>query len=363
MDRWLPGSPQQVHHQALVVLSLAIALIFVFALALFFWTLILRRRNRMKGEIWAALEARWRDQLLDLLAEGGSRQPLLRSVQKGQELYFVDFLLRYAKQLRGSEMDLVAELARPHLGTIARYVGDREAERRARAVYTLGVIALRQHETRARFAPLVVRALDDPAPLVGMVALRALARPECLAYLPALLPRLAHFQMMDRRFLVSVLAGVGGEAGSDLRVLMGNRRAALWDRSLAADVLAELHDVEAGDAAAQILAEETDRELLAALLRLLAGIGRPEHLPAVRALAGASDFVVRAHVATALGRLGGSGEHALLRRLFDDESNWVAHRAALALQEAGGEALLQEAAGSPHPRAEMARQALAEATR
>lgn len=363
MDRWLPGSPQQVHHQALVLLSLAIALIFVFALALFFWTLILRRRNRRKGEIWAALEARWRDQLLDLLAEGGSHQSLLRSVEKGQELYFVDFLLRYAKQLRGSEMETVADLARPYLDSVARHVDNKETERRARAVYTLGILALRQPATTAKFAPLVVRALDDPTPLVGMVALRALARPECQAYLPALLPRLSHFQMMNRRFLVSVLAGVGGQAAGDLRVLMGNRRAPLWDRGLAADALAELHDVEAGDAAAQVLAEESDRELLAALLRLLAGIGRPEHLPAVRALAGAEDFVVRAHVATALGRLGGSAEHALLRQLLDDESNWVAHRAALALHEAGGEALLREAAGSPHPRAEMARQALAEATR
>lgn len=360
MGGQLPGSPQAVHDRVLVLLSIAITLIFLLALCSFAYTLLLRRRNRLKAENWARLESRWQHQLLELLAETGSTQALWQMVGKGQELYFVDFLLRYARQLRGRELELINELARPYLDGVAGRIHDREAERRARAMYTLGVLALRQPATIKIFAPCAIEGLDDPSPLVAMVALRALARPECQSYAPAVLLRLPRFHMMNRQFLVSVLVGMGGEASGALRGLLGNPRSPFWDRSLAADALGQLHDLEAADIAIGLLAVETDRELLAALLRLLAEVGRPEHLPEVRRMCASDDFVVRANAAMVLGRLGGSEELPLLRQLVEDESNWVAHRAASALRQAGGSGLLGELAASNHPRAELAHQALAE---
>ncbi|MDH3456596.1 MAG: HEAT repeat domain-containing protein, partial [Gemmatimonadota bacterium] len=112
--------------------------------------------------------------------------------------------------------------------------------------------------------------------------------------------------------------------------------------------------------AARVLEDETDRELVTAALRLLAAIGREEHLPLVRKAAKSDDFLVRAQAATALGHLGQREDMAFLRDACEDDSQWVALRAARALRDAGEVERLTELADSDRPHAVLALQVLSE---
>ena len=67
--------------------------------------------------------------------------------------------------------------------------------------------------------------------------------------------------------------------------------------------------------------------------------------------------IVRARVASVLGRIGAAEDIAKLIAAFDDPSPWVALRAAEALHERRDPALA-DLAESGHPRAALARQML-----
>ena len=107
--------------------------------------------------------------------------------------------------------------------------------------------------------------------------------------------------------------------------------------------------------------EDTDREVVAASLRLLAQVGRPEDLALVRSRLGAKDAVVRGAAAVALGHLGSSIDAVKLHDIaMDDDSRWVAISAARSLRDLGGVKSLRELAASPHQRASLALQILSE---
>ena len=90
---------------------------------------------------------------------------------------------------------------------------------------------------------------------------------------------------------------------------------------------------------------------------LLAQVGRAEHLPAVRCHLTSPEPIVRARVASVLGRIGSAEDIAILTAAFDDPSPWVALRAAEALFERR-DPILTTLAESDHPRAALARQML-----
>lgn len=119
-------------------------------------------------------------------------------------------------------------------------------------------------------------------------------------------------------------------------------------------------DPLAGDLAAEVLPTTQDRELATALLRLLAVVGRPAHLPMIRERCGSQDIIVRAEALSALGQLGDEDEIPLLTAAMDDPSPWVALHAARGVKAAGGEAVLGEIAESGHEHARLAGQVLFE---
>ena len=119
-------------------------------------------------------------------------------------------------------------------------------------------------------------------------------------------------------------------------------------------------DPLAADVAARIVVTSQDRELLAATLRLLAGVGRPGHAAVIRARCGSPDFVIRAQALTALGMLSDEEDLPLLRRSMEDPSPWVALHAARGLREVGDREFLATLADSDDPRAVLAGQVLYE---
>ena len=270
-------------------------------------------------------------------------------------LHFVNFVLQYARRVRGAERQTLRLLAEPYLGPLAGRTRSRLSEIRTRAVQTLGTLGL------PRYSAEVISALDDPSPLVAMVAARALAQEEFSEHAGSLLGRLSRFEQWSRRFLASMVSAIGQHAAPVLRALLADEDELPWVRSVAADALTMLTDLESGDEAARIVATEDDRELLAAALRLLTTVGGPEHADFVRDRCASPDYVIRAHALQALGNL--SGDEADVFRLIRsmaDPSPWVAIHAARGIRAAGGTQVLTDFAESDDPRAMLAGQVLSE---
>ena len=309
---------------------------------------VLERRTR--------LEAEWEPLVLDGLAGDIPAGRIWERVPRERSDWLIEYLLSIARRVKGEDLERLAEMAAPYLERVVKRLRHRSAEQRAFAVETLSVLGA------GRYKRAISNALDDRAPLVAMIAARALTRKEEPDYLEAVLDRLHRFDNWSPRLLTSMLVSIGPAAAPVLRRALVDTSRPLLVRTLSASALGQLNDLEAADPGARVLETEEDREILAAALRLLSKVGRPEHAAAVRALCRSPEFVVRAHALTALARLGSSDDASTLREAFDDESSWVAIHAATGLREAGHLTLLREVAASDHPRAELARQVLSEAT-
>ncbi len=320
-------------------------------LLLVFTALALRSRNDRKAARWRRLEARWESKTLEVVTESAPPEAAWDLVDPKDRLRFVTFLLRFARRLTGTERKRVDDLAGPYLDQLLPQLTARQPERRARAIQTLATLGQRRYHAQ------IERSLSDPSPLVSMVAARALARRESPDFAVSILGHLHRFGHWRPSFLASMLASVGPAVTPALRKALADPSFDAKVRGVAADALRELNDYAAGDVAAQVLATTADRELLVATLGLLAQVGRAEHLPAVRAQLRSAEPIVRARVASVLGRIGGPDDMAALAAAFEDPSPWVALRAAEALHERR-DPVLAVLAESGHPRAALARQML-----
>jgi hypothetical protein len=352
----MPVSPdiQEIGGRVLLFLVIGIATLLLLAIGFAMSVVWLRRKNDRTAAHWNRLESKWDAILLDVLAGARPYEAFWDVVAPREQLYAVNYVLRYIKRVEGKERIRLQELGRPYLTPVIPRMQRGDPERRARAVQTVGEIGLPEH------GDLVVRALDDPSPLVAMVAARSLARKEHPQYLPDVLERLHRFSTWSPNFLSSMLAAVGADAMPILREVFGDKDRQPQVRAIVATALGYLHDFGAADVAARVLREESDREILAASLRLLSSVGQPEHLPAVRQKVTSPDFVVRAAAVSAIGSIGGPEDMALLHTACEDDSRWVAIHAARALRDAGHVESLQQLAASGRARATLAMQVLSE---
>ncbi len=350
LARWLAVP---VHERVLIAIIAAclllLGLTFLFALL----TLVLRFRNVRRSRRWARLEAAWQGPVLDALTGGAPPGQVYGLVGPKERLYFVGYLVRFARRVRGDERQTLSRLAEPYLDLVARQIhGRRDAERRARAVQTLGLLA------PERYAGTLLAALDDPSPLVAMVAARALCSQAHPEHAPPVLAHMDRFHNWDTAFLASMLADMGAPVAPGVVAALADDERPARVRTIAADALRRLNHLPAADVGAAVLATASDVDLLAATLRLLAHVGTAEHLPSVRRLIDHPAMAVRATAATALGRLGDRHDVGLLQLALDDPSIWVAMHAARAILAVGAASVLRATADSLHPRAAVAREAL-----
>ncbi len=322
------------------------------ALLLAVTAVLLRLANDRKAQRWGRLEADWEPSSLDVVVGLDPPERMWALVTPRDRLHFLNFLLRFAKRVSGPERRMVDDLAAPYLDLVVRQLRFRAPERRARAVQTLSTLG------RRRYADRLLQALDDPSPLVAMVAARALARRESPDFAGAILRRLHRFDQWRPSFLASMLAAMGPSVAPTLRLALADEQFSSRTRGVAADALRELHDYEAADVAAAMLSRTRERDLLASTLNLLAHVGRAEHLPAIREHAGAPDLIVRARAIAALGFIGAAEDVPVIVEAFYDPSPWVALRAAEALRDAHATDALTALARPGAPRAELARQLL-----
>jgi HEAT repeat protein len=317
------------------------------------YAFLLRLRHEARDRQRARYAAKWKERILLALADDDEARALRESIQEKERLHFVGFAVQYARRVRGDGREALGRLVKPFLGPILRRADSRRVEIRARAIQTLGTLGLPEHSAR------VITALDDPSPLVAMVAARALSLGEAPEYAQAVLSRLRRFTGWNQRFLASMLASMGASVTSTLRAALADTGADPRSRAVAAEALQIQGDLSAGDVAAEVLRTTTDRDLLASTLRLVREVGRPEHAESVRMHVASPDLAVRAQALHALGAVGGEPEIPQLVEAMRDPSPWAALNATEGLLAAGGRHLLTEMAASGDGVGALARQVLA----
>lgn len=333
-----------------VLVGLLLLACLLFAVA----TVFLRMRNNRNSRRWARLEREWEPILLEIIV-GMLPPAVLRSkVERSDELFFLTFILRYARRLKGPEREMVTALAQPYLARVARTVGRGAPEARARVVQILGGLGMPE------YADVVAHALDDRSPLVAMIAARSLFSGQFPSHFSKVVARIERFTLWSRPFVASMLASGGRPGAVLLRELLADREQPGPVRAVAADALRELHDIEAVDLAAAIALEEKDHDLLAACLRIIARVGHPGHIPVIRGLVDASSVGVRGAALGALTAVGGPSEIEIFKKGLEDPSPWVALKAARGLIALGARTLLEQFAASDGPRAPLIRQVLQE---
>jgi HEAT repeat protein len=344
-----------VQETALYTLIIVIGALLAVAISFSIYTAILRVGHELRARRWARLSALWEQPLLAAISDPDSAPHIHELVGPKYRLHFVHFVLEYARRVRGTERRILRELAAPYLEPLAPRTLARRSEIRTRAVQTLGTLGL------PRYAKEVQDAMDDPSPLVAMVAARSLARREFSEYAGSVLSRLFRFETWSRRFLASMLAAIGPEAAPRLRDALGDEDEVAWVRAVAGEALRMLSDIPSADVAAGVVEIEEDRELLASALRLLTVVGRPEHVIPIRVRCASPDFVIRAYALQALGKVSQDESDIVdLVAAMADPSPWVALHAARGIRTSGSRHLLVDFADSDDPRAELAAQVLTE---
>ncbi len=333
---------------SLFVLSLLASSLVILAI-------LLRIRNDRLQQRRQQLEAEWRPLLMEVLM--GERPPadLQQRIAPKHRFFFLEFVYRFARRVQGEDFHTLCLLARPFLPHIQNELKKSTPEERARRLQILGLLGFEDYRNA------IIAALDDPSPLVAIVAFRQLARPDRSEYAPLLVQKLPRVRRFSHEMLASLLAGMGTSVLPPLREALRDPTRPAWIRAIAANVLARLNDPIAGPLATQAL-QTTDLppDLIKALLRLLGTVGTLEMLPILTAYLEHSDEGVRAEAIRALGQIGDPESAPFLLQALDDPSPWVAFFAAAALQQIGRNDLLRQLANSDHPRHNLVRQILAE---
>ena len=335
-----------------MITLLLMALTFVLATSV----VVRHRFNIQRTRTITALGARWDPLILEVLVGDRTASDVARAVHPGEERRFLEHLLDYARRLSGVDRQTITELAGPYLRLLHSDLKTKREENRARTVQTLSMLGGEDHVVA------VIEALDDPSPLVSMVAAQALARPEQTQAGAEVVQRLGRYLAWDRGYLASMLARCGLELAPELRTLLADPARSPLERAVAADALRLLRDPEAADPAAEVLQASDHPELVSAALRLLRTVGRSEHAEAARRHLDAESFAVRAHSLSTLGSVGDASDTSVLHRALTDQSPWVALQAARALAALGELDQLRSLAASEDRRAVLAREVLSDAS-
>jgi hypothetical protein len=305
-----------------------------------------------------ALEDGWRDHLLaagtgERMPAGMSGEPL-PTVAEEDRILLLDLITEYVRAVEGPEREEVARLAGPHLEALDPILEDRDPYRRAYALDLLGELGYEGARDR------LVRALDDEAGLVAMVAARAFARRGDPEFVPLIVRRLHAFENWSPGYLASLLAGFGPDAAPALRGLAADPFTAPRLRAVAFHALRELNDMESVPTAVRLLPDENDPEVQAEMIRVIGELGGPGHLASVRAYAHSPTAFVRAAAFRSISALSDrrTSDLEIVARGLDDPSPWVALQAAHGLVDLGRRDELEHLAESRSPRAELAAEVL-----
>jgi HEAT repeat protein len=327
-----------------LILAAFIGLVTLCAVGFVLASLMLRGRNNRIARQWAALEARWDPVMLEVLAGAADPAVLHAIVRSGEHTWFVEYLLRYGRRIRGPERALLSTLAMPYLYAVSGDLGHPSVERRARAAQSVGDLG------GGAYRAELLAALEDRAPLVVMIAAVALSRVYRPDDVRRVIGSVARLGLLTNRLLASMLQRLGPESAWAFREVLADRGRPAKLRTVAAKVLAAFNDQEAGANAVSALTDAVDVDLRVAILDILQRIGSAEHLPIVRRLAGDPEPAVRGAAIRILSRAGEEEDLDLLVGALDDPVAWVAIHAAEGLRRSGRPELLARLAAAQQRR-------------
>ncbi|MDQ7039940.1 MAG: HEAT repeat domain-containing protein [Rhodothermus sp.] len=308
-------------------------------------TVLLRWHNDRQQRRQQQREARWRPLLMAVLTGQQPPTALWNQVAPNEALDFCAFVYRFARRVRGSELATLHALVAPYLPRLQAQLFRGSPEKRAYRLQLLGVLG------QGAYTQPLIQALDDPAPLVVLVAFHQLARPEHAHLAELLVDRLERLQQIAPSLLASLLAQLGFEALPALRTALLDASRPAWIRAILAEALSRLNDPHSAYLAAQLLRQKTlPPELTQALLRLIAHAGTSTQQAAILPYLQHPNAAIRMEAVRALGAIGDEQHLAILARSLSDSSPWVALTAARALKRRGALHLLQEAARHPRLR-------------
>ena len=323
--------------RGLLILLIFIALVTLGAAGFVVMALVLRYRNNVTARNWAAFEARCDPIMLDVLA-GLAPPGALHAVLGPQDgRRFVEYLMRYGRRIRGQERAVLVRLAAPHLYAVSGDLRHPSVERRARATQSIGELGA------ATYRGELLDALDDPAPLVCIVAAVALSREYRPTDVLRVIRSTSRLALLTNRLLVSMLGRLGPEAAWAFRDVLGDPAQPPKLRAVAAKVLAGFNDQEAGEIAVRVLDTTDDTDLRVALVQILQRIGSEDHLPAVRRLACDPVAAVRGAAIRMIGLAGSAEDLPTLVAALEDPVSWVAIHAAEGLYRSGRTDVLEQA--------------------
>ncbi len=312
---WLPQDPllALVFQAGLGIIGFSLLmLVAVFLLRL---RLVLRlRRERHYTALWRPV-----------LAECVFGVPeALPAVPRAMRYHFMKLWNHHHESLEGSARSNLEALARNMgIDAVARdMLQSRDLRERLIAIITLGHLGDRERWQELR------TLVSHPSPLLSLAAARALLDIDAEATLAWLVMVMAAREDWPLARLVAMLREAGPDRTTAPLVAAlkaaGNPQQAI--RLLR--MMEVAHSGAAGAAAARIVRESGNPEVIAAGLRLL---GDPRDLELARGCAVHASWVVRVAAARLLGRIGEPCDRRLLAGMLGDSHWWVRYHAARAL--------------------------------
>jgi hypothetical protein len=336
----------------ILIVSVMFLAVIVVLLALI--TLSLRLKNTLKAKRFRKLENIWQPLVLDVLDGKMAPVEIQKFVARKDHLFFIQYLVRITRQLRGEEQVVVKGLSEPFLHLLLRKLSRSHFDDKILALHLLSFIGIKGFEKQVKKIYLHANRA------AGIVALRAMCQPEYNAFYPYILEHIDRFKNWNHNILASILANGGPDVAFWFRQIVADANRLEWTQILACDTLRLLSDIEAASIISQRIQQTTSRELLTAFLRYLEVAGSYKHMEEISYLAMSDDYVVRTNVIRTIGNVAPDSHIELLSEALSDPANWVVLNAAIALAKGGHSYILMDRISRKHPRSNILQQVLAE---
>jgi HEAT repeat protein len=312
---WLPLDPLLALAFRTGLGIIACSVLMLAAVFLLRLRLVLRQRRERRHA------AQWRPLLAECVYAVPARLP---KVPRDLRYCFMKLWNYHYESLEGGARANLEALGRAlKLDVMARrFLRKSDLRQRLIAIVTLGHLGDRECWSELR------ELISDPSPMLSLVAARALIDIDTRATLAWLVTVMAEREDWPLARLVAMLEQAGPDQVTPplLEALQAAGSPAQTVRLLG--MMEVAHSGPARAAAARIVRESEDPEVIAAGLRLL---GDPRDLELARSCAANASWVVRVAAARLLGRIGEPVDRRLLASMLSDSHWWVRYHAARAL--------------------------------
>ena len=346
------ANKNEISYNETIIIVLIVFITVLFCLASFFVivALYLRLKNYFKAQNRNQLEAKWKEEILEILAEEEQPRELTEQIKEHNRLFFLDYLFRFALRIKGQELTILSEIASPFTNMLLERIKTGDKTQKVRALITLDKLQIHSIED-----DLYYQLLKDSSPLVSLYTARSMVKVGKRKYMSMIIQTLPKYENWSYRVLSNILAEAGPAHTDLLRKALLNKNLPVKSRTIIGHTLLILHDIKAADLAVKVLQKERQSKLIPKCLEIIANTGAPGHRIVVKAYTESEDPEIRAKAIKALGVVGQPEDVPLIEKLFIKDSNWVSLYAARALKNLKADNVLQKFSTQSGSKAEIAK--------